>query len=184
MKKHSVIIATLCMLTILACLCSCSSEPQELRDVSITSIDVYFDYDEKDSTNNTPTYRFNLYDSSNTSLKGVCKFSYYAEPSYQWTEDPDGTKHMHSTTGTGSMTVDYDESTFEKVVKLIKNGGPSFYTGPGSDSQGKLVYTKLPILIVLQGRDKGGGMKTIYIDGINNITKLLKTIEQLKPTDL
>ncbi len=185
MRKKSGLALCLCAVMVLALLCSCSNKPKELRGVEITSIDIYLDFDEADISKNQSSYNLAILRAANTSIKDNCLFTYNLAPSgapeYEWTEDADGTKHMHPK-GDNSGSVEYEISVFKNVLGLIEKGAPSFYTGPSSDSSGRIVRKTLPYMIVLHGTDKGGA-KSIYIDGLKNQPELFEAIERLKKSN-
>ena len=187
-KRKKVTLICICLMILLV-LGACAKKPEELNGFKAVQILIYYDYDEKAVQDNKYTYRFDLLENlKNSTIKGRCEFSYYyqkeaEQPEYEWTVDADGTKRLHQISGgnsfSGFVTNEYDISVFNAILDLIEDGA-SVYTGPGSDGQGKLVYTKLPLLIELNGLDKDGYTKTIYINNINKQDALTKKIEELK----
>lgn len=162
-------------------LVGCSSKNKELQNLDIKSIEILFDYDEKSTSYDPNHYSLSVVKSNNTSIKDHCVFTYYVDRTAVWSEDPDGTKRMH-TVNARYETVEYDISVFEEILSSITKN-PSIYAGPASDSNKQLVYKTLPYLIMLKGLDNRGVTKTVYIDEVSNMTKLLERIEKLKNTD-
>ena len=176
MKRIICLIISLLLILVFS---SCSKENDEFKNVNISSIRVVFDYDEKTGNYNSNHYTLSVVRSGNTSIKDHCTISYYVERSAYWTEDPDGTKHIHSTGG-DYQTTEYDISVFNDILKTIKQSNPIIYSGPQSDSTKQLIYSTLPYMIILSGSNQNGIGETIYINEIDNFSKMLETIEDLK----
>ena len=178
MKEKS-ILTIICALILLIAFCSCGKRTKELNDIDVTSIQIVFDYDERSGAFDSKYYILSIVKSPNTSLEGYSNFSYFKERSSSWTIDPDGTRHFHSEGG-DYVVLRYDISVFNDTLRTIKNGSPSIYTGPESDSNKQFVYKTLPFMIILNGVDKDGNGKIVYIDDVKNYDVLLQRVEELK----
>lgn len=175
------VLAIICIVLIVFSFCSCSGKPKELKGLDITAIDIIAEYDENRLTG-SGGYGFVIVKAPDKNEEDYCEFTFTdsKDPTYIWTIDADGTKHINTDTGKGLIKSKCDLNTFKNVLRIINQGNPSVYAGITRDGRGNPAPRTIQNMIMLTGKDKDGNYKTVMIDSIDNYDKLLKLIEKLK----